>query len=140
MGASYHWRAIIAAVGLARDDTSRPSPRLTSAIGDSVQLAKQIMERFFFVREGKTRKSTRHVPLSDRVRDALRLRAKMSKTEWVFASKRQDTKTGHITHTGIEKPFRIARETAKLPKELVLYSARHSFVRISWIAPAILDW
>lgn len=80
-----------------------------------------------FVREGKTRKSTRHVPLSDRVRDALRSRAKKAKTEWVFASIRKETKTGHITHTGIEKPFRIAREAAKLPKELVLYSARHSF-------------
>ncbi|MGB0122646.1 MAG: tyrosine-type recombinase/integrase [Silvibacterium sp.] len=37
------------------------------------------------------------------------------------------TKTGHITHTAIEKPFREARKAAKLPKELVIYSARHSF-------------
>ncbi len=84
-----------------------------------------------FVREGKTRKSTRHVPLSDRVRDALKVRfernnglIKKAKSEWVFPSK---SKTGHITHTAIEKPFRKARKDAKLPKELVLYSARHSF-------------
>jgi integrase/recombinase XerC len=44
-----------------------------------------------------------------------------------FPSKRPKTKTGHITHTGIEKPYRQARKAAKLPKELVLYSARHSF-------------
>jgi len=31
--------SIIAAVRLARDDVSRPSPRLTSVIGDSVQLS-----------------------------------------------------------------------------------------------------
>jgi site-specific recombinase XerD len=37
------------------------------------------------------------------------------------------SKTGHITHTAIEKPFRQAREKAGLPSELVLYSARHSF-------------
>ena len=78
-----------------------------------------------FVREGKTRKSTRHVPLSDRVRNALRVRAQAAKTEWVLPSKA--SKTGHITHTAIEKHFRKSREDANLPKELVLYSARHSF-------------
>ena len=80
-----------------------------------------------FVREGKTKKSTRHVPLSDRVRNALRVRAQGAKSEWVFPSTRKKSKTGHITHTAIEKPFRKAREDAGLPKELVLYSARHSF-------------
>lgn len=84
-------------------------------------------KNLIFVREGKTRKATRHVPLSDRVRDRLRVRAKGAKTEWVFPSKRKKSKTGHITHTAIEKPFRMVRKAAKLPKELVLYSARHSF-------------
>lgn len=37
--------AIIAAVRLSRDDISRPSPRLTSVISDSVQLARSILER-----------------------------------------------------------------------------------------------
>lgn len=87
-----------------------------------------------FVQKGKTKKATRHVPLSDRVREALRIRfernntvLKRFKSEWVFPAKRKETKTGHITHTAIEKPFRKARKDAKLPKELVIYSARHSF-------------
>lgn len=37
--------SIIAAVRLARDDISRPSPRLTTVIADSVQLARSILER-----------------------------------------------------------------------------------------------
>jgi hypothetical protein len=38
--------AIIAAVRLARDpDISRPSPRLTSVVGDSVELARMILDR-----------------------------------------------------------------------------------------------
>jgi hypothetical protein len=37
--------SIIAAVRLARDDISRPSPRLTSVIADSVGLARQILEK-----------------------------------------------------------------------------------------------
>ena len=37
--------SIIAAVRLARDDISRPSPPLTSVISDSVQLARSILER-----------------------------------------------------------------------------------------------
>lgn len=37
--------SIIAAVRLARDDISRPSPRLTSAIVDSIDLARAILNR-----------------------------------------------------------------------------------------------
>jgi hypothetical protein len=37
--------SIIAAVRLARDDISRPSPRLTSVIADCVGLARAILER-----------------------------------------------------------------------------------------------
>ena len=37
--------SIIAAVRLARDDISRPSPRLHSVIADSVQLARSILDR-----------------------------------------------------------------------------------------------
>ena len=37
--------SIIAAVGLARDDISRPSPRMTSVIADSVQLARSILDK-----------------------------------------------------------------------------------------------
>ena len=37
--------AIIAAVRLARDDISSPSPRVYSAIADSVSLARKILRR-----------------------------------------------------------------------------------------------
>jgi GTP-sensing pleiotropic transcriptional regulator CodY len=37
--------SIIAAVRLARDDISRPSPRLVAAVADSVGLAKMILKR-----------------------------------------------------------------------------------------------
>jgi hypothetical protein len=37
--------SIIAAVRLARDDISRPSPRLTSVVADSVGLARMILEK-----------------------------------------------------------------------------------------------
>jgi GTP-sensing pleiotropic transcriptional regulator CodY len=37
--------SIIAAVRLARDDISRPSPRLASVIADSVGLARMILEK-----------------------------------------------------------------------------------------------
>jgi hypothetical protein len=37
--------SIIAAVRLARDDISRPSPRLTSTLADSVRLAQMILQK-----------------------------------------------------------------------------------------------
>ncbi len=37
--------SIIAAVRLARDDISKPPPRMTSVIGDSVHLARMILNR-----------------------------------------------------------------------------------------------
>jgi hypothetical protein len=37
--------AIIAAVRLARDDISKPSPRLFAAVADSISLAKMILTR-----------------------------------------------------------------------------------------------
>ena len=37
--------SIIAAVRLAREDISRPSPRLTSAVADSISTARMILDR-----------------------------------------------------------------------------------------------
>ena len=37
--------SIIAAVRLAREDVSRPSPRLSAAVADSVSLARMILDR-----------------------------------------------------------------------------------------------
>lgn len=78
-----------------------------------------------FVSSGKTPKARRYVPLSDRVRAALRARAQSSTSEWVFPSKR--SKSGHIEHSGLAKAFRLRREELGITKDLVLYSTRHTF-------------
>jgi integrase len=78
-----------------------------------------------FVASGKTPKARRYVPLSDRVRAALRARSQGSTSEWVFPSKR--SKSGHIEHSGVAKAFRLRREELGITKDLVLYSTRHTF-------------
>jgi integrase len=76
------------------------------------------------VPKGKTKRATRHVPLSDRVRDILTRRVRASWNEYLFPARR---KSGHKSHTAIEKPFRQLRRKLKLDKDLVLYSGRHTF-------------
>jgi site-specific recombinase XerC len=44
---------------------------------------------------------------------------------WVFPSKRK--KRSHISYFPVAKQFSKTREEAKIPKGVVLYSARHSF-------------
>jgi integrase len=78
--------------------------------------------RLYFNPKGKSRKARRWVPLSNRVFDALRLRAG-NDSDWVFPSKR--SASGHLTT--VSKQFRRARTMAGLPKWLVLYHARHAF-------------
>lgn len=75
--------------------------------------------------DGKTERARRHVPLSTRVRDLLRVRAQDAKSEWVFPSKVK--KGSHISYFPIAKQFGKARKAAGLPEDIVLYSARHSF-------------
>ncbi len=82
-------------------------------------------KNLIFVPDGKTDKAKRHVPLSDRVRSLLRVRAQGSTNEWIFPSKR--TKKGHISYFPVAKLFAETRRKAGLPGDLVLYSARHSF-------------
>lgn len=82
-------------------------------------------KNLIFIPHGKTEKSRRHVPLSDRVRNLLRVRAGDSKSEWVFPSKRRGR--GHISYFPVAKSFAKCRKDAGLPEDLVLYSARHSF-------------
>lgn len=82
-------------------------------------------KNLIFNPDGKTERSRRHVPLSDRVRSLLRVRAQGATSEWVFPSKRK--KGSHISYFPVAKQFSKAREAAGLPDDLVLYSARHSF-------------
>lgn len=88
---------------------------------DSVLWDKNLI----FNPDGKTDRARRHVPLSDRVRDLLRVRAQGATSEWVFPSKRK--KKAHISYFPVAKQFSKAREAAGLPDDIVLYSARHSF-------------
>ena len=74
---------------------------------------------------GKSKKSRRWVPLTDRVKAAL-LAYKGDRTEgWVFPS--EDSKSGHITDRQISKQWREAKKLAGLPDSVVLYCARHRF-------------
>jgi integrase len=77
----------------------------------------------YFNAAGKTRKSRRWLPISDRMHSMLMVRAKGEKSGWVFPSKR--SKSEHVTT--VAKMFRIAREAAGLPEDLVLYCGRHAF-------------
>ena len=74
---------------------------------------------------GKTEKSRRYVPLSDRVRNLLRVRSQGATSIWVFPSPRK--KGSHISYFPIAKQFSLVRKALGLPKDLVLYSARHTF-------------
>ncbi len=75
-----------------------------------------------FIPRGKTPRSRRFLPMSDRVQKALSIRRKGQTEGWVYPS---DSKPGHVTT--VAKAFEEARAEAKLPKEIKLYSARHTF-------------
>ena len=62
--------------------------------------------RAYFNASGKTKRSRRWVPLSQRVLDLLLMRCGGRQEGWAFASKR--SKTGHLTT--IAKKFREARK------------------------------
>ncbi len=61
--------------------------------------------------------------MSDRVLDLLMTRCAGKIAGWVFPSDR--SKTGHLTW--INQQFARARAKAGLPKDLVMYCARHDF-------------
>jgi len=65
----------------------------------------------------------RLVPMSGRVFEILRIRCDARQEGWVFPSKR--SASGHLR--SICNLFRKARNKAGLPKELVLYCARHDY-------------
>jgi hypothetical protein len=59
--------AIIAAIRLARDpDISRPSPRLTAVVSDSVNLARMILDRVGLTKSAEIRRIVETVVFSDR--------------------------------------------------------------------------
>lgn len=80
-------------------------------------------KRTIYVPDSKTPDGERHIPMSNRAIDILRQRSGERREGWIFPSKR--SKSGHALSVG--KAFRIAREAAKLPADLVLYCGRHDF-------------
>jgi len=75
-----------------------------------------------FIPRGKTKRSRRHLPMSERVIEALQIRRNGQTEGWVFPS---DSACGHTT--SVAKAFAKVRAALGLSKEIVLYSARHSF-------------
>ena len=78
--------------------------------------------RMIFIPRGKTRLARRYLPMSERIIYALKERREDRMEGWVFPS---DSKTGHLMT--VAKAFEKARADAKLPTEIKLYSARHTF-------------
>ena len=82
-------------------------------------------KNLIFIEDGKTDESRRHVPLSERVRSILKQRVKDKKEGWVFPSPRK--KGAPISYFMVAEGMKVVREKLGLPKDLVLYSARHTF-------------
>ncbi len=80
-------------------------------------------QRLIFNPNGKTKAARRHVPISERMLDLLMVRCADKRDGWLFPSRR--AKGGHLTT--VAKQFRDARSEARLPGNLVLYCARHTF-------------
>jgi integrase len=78
-----------------------------------------------FVPRGKSRKSRRYVPLTERVKLALLARKTGVNQGWVFPSKK--AKSGHITPQECSKQWLEAKHLAGIPESVVLYCARHRF-------------
>lgn len=79
-------------------------------------------EGWIFNRHGKTKNSKRYLAITDRMQPLLKARVGSEREGWVFPSK---AKCGHLTT--VSKMFARARALAGLPKDVVLYSARHTF-------------
>jgi integrase len=79
--------------------------------------------RVIFVPDSKTPEGRRLVPMSRRVFELLRARCGTRTEGWVFPTTR--SASGHLC--SIDRLFREARQQAGLPKELVLYCARHDY-------------
>jgi integrase len=80
-------------------------------------------DRTIFVPDSKTPDGRRVIPMNDRVYQLLRVRASGKSAGWLFPSKR--SRCGHLTN--MAKRFRLAREKAGLPEDLVLYCGRHDY-------------
>lgn len=76
---------------------------------------------------GKSRKSRRYVPLTERVKAALLVRKQGANEGWAFPSK--TSQSGHITNREVSTQWLEAKQLAGIPEEVVsyCYCARHRF-------------
>ena len=85
----------------------------------------QTYKGLIFNPRGKSRKSRRYVPLTERVKAALAARKGDVNEGWVFPSKR--AQSGYITDREVSKQWLEAKRLAGIPESVVLYCARHRF-------------
>jgi integrase len=114
--ANYGWQPLRDVLLIMLDTGMRPS-EVFRVEWEHVKWDRELI----FVPRSKSRKSKRYVPLSERVREALHMRAQES--PFVFPSARSNS--GHIET--VQKQFDRAKKLAGLPKAVVLYCARHRF-------------
>ncbi len=84
-----------------------------------------------FIAGGKTgKKAQRYASMSKRIKVALMERAKRNEktnSKWVFPSTKRVRIGEHMTSTSISSRFSKFKKKVGFPKDLVLYSARHTF-------------
>jgi integrase len=96
-------------------------PGRSSACGGRHPLGQGLI----FNPRGKSRKSRRYVPLTERVRVALVARKGGVNEGWIFPSKR--ARSGYITDREVSKQWLEAKRLAGIPESVVLYCPRHRF-------------
>lgn len=79
----------------------------------------------YFIEKGKTKRSRRFVPLSDRAIDLLRARCENRQNGFVFPSAKSPT--GHIELSGLQHAFRKIARNLGIPDALKLYCSRHTY-------------
>jgi integrase len=77
-----------------------------------------------FTPDSKTRSGRRFIPMSSRVKQILESRCAGRSEGWVWMSR---YKGKHIGEGMVYRQWTRARQAAGLPRELVLYCARHDF-------------
>ena len=81
-------------------------------------------ERTIAIPDSKTPSGKRRIPMSDRVAQILIARCHGRNQGWVWESRR---KGQHIGEATVNRQWVRAREAAGLPRDLVLYCARHDY-------------
>jgi integrase len=98
---------------ISQDSGLRPD-EIIRMLWDNVLWDKNLI----FNPDGKTERARRHVPLSGRVGDLLKVRAQGEESQWVCPSSRQQG--SHMSYFQVARQFGEARKKAGLPQDIVL--------------------